>query len=91
MNKKMERPVVGMVQGVGLKGEEIAQALAGELRNPVLLGVIGHLEAEWLALVNEETDPTLDLATLRGVQGRREQCAVLVRDLVGMASKAPKN
>ena len=91
MNKKMERPVVGMVQGVGLKGEEIAQALAGELRNPVLLGVIGHLEAEWLALVNEETAPELDLATLRGVQGRREQCAVLVRDLVGMASKAPKD
>jgi hypothetical protein len=85
-----KRVVVGMVEGVGLKGEKIEEALAGQLHSPVLLAVIGHLEAEWLALVNEETDPALDLPTLRGTQGRREMCAVLVRDLVTMAGRAPK-
>lgn len=84
-----KRMTVLMASGVGLVGDEIEAALAGEAKNRVLRAVIGHLEREWLDCVNDETDSKLDLAGIRGLQGRREMCAVLVADLVAMAEKKP--
>jgi hypothetical protein len=84
-----KRPVVVMASGMGLPSEEIEAALEGQSANRVLKAVVGHLERTWLDCVNDETDPKLDLPAIREKQGRREMCAVLVADLVAMASKKP--